>query len=46
MPLNKTGEKIKREMMKEYGEKKGEKVFYASVNKGILPKVKEGKKKK
>lgn len=43
MPLNKTGEKIKREMIKEYGKKKGEQVFYASENKGRLPKVKKGK---
>lgn len=42
MPLSKKGAKIKREMVKEYGEKKGEEVFYASVNKG---KIKGAKKK-
>jgi hypothetical protein len=34
MPLTEKGEKIKGAMQKEYGEKKGEQVFYASKNKG------------
>ena len=34
MPLTKKGQKIKSAMAKEYGSKKGEKVFYASINKG------------
>ena len=34
MPLTKTGEKVKSAMSKTYGAKKGERVFYASMNKG------------
>jgi hypothetical protein len=53
MPLNKKESKIKKAMEKEYGTKKGESVFYASVNKGKLgpaskmrhaAKAKKGKK--
>jgi hypothetical protein len=36
MPLNKKGKKIKAAMKKEYGNKKSEKVFYASENKGKI----------
>ena len=36
MPLNKKGEKIMSAMKKEYGGKKGERVFYASRNKGRI----------
>lgn len=36
MPLTKKGEEIKEAMTKEYGAKKGEKVFYASKNKGTI----------
>jgi len=36
MPLTKKGDKILRNMKKEYGEKKGESVFYASENKGTI----------
>jgi hypothetical protein len=36
MPLTKKGEKIKTAMKKEYGAKKGTKVFYASQNKGTI----------
>ena len=36
MPLNKKGKTIKAAMKKEYGAKKGEKVFYASENKGTI----------
>lgn len=42
MPLTKKGGKIERAMDKEYGDKKGKKVFYASINKG---KVKGAEKK-
>lgn len=31
-PLTKTGKKILASMESEYGEKKGKKVFYASIN--------------
>lgn len=33
MPLSKSGKKVMKNMKKEYGSKKGEEVFYASVNK-------------
>jgi len=41
VPLTKKGQKIKKAMMKPksrggYGGKKGEQVFYASQNKGII----------
>lgn len=36
MPLTLKGKKIKEAMEKEYGEEKGEKVFYASENKGKI----------
>ena len=39
MPLNKKGRKIKKAMTKQYGKKKGEKVFYAMENSGKLRKV-------
>lgn len=41
MPLNKKGKKIKKVMEKEYGKKKGEKIFYASENKGTIKDVKK-----
>lgn len=36
MPLTKKGRKIKREMSKTYGQKTGERVFYASQNAGKI----------
>ena len=36
MPLTKKGSKIKRAMQKEYGKERGERVFYASQNKGTI----------
>ena len=44
MPLTSKGKKIKRAMTKEYGAEKGEKVFYASANKGTIGGVHEKKK--
>lgn len=44
MPLTKKGNKILTNMKKEYGSKKGESVFYASINKGKVTGA-EGKKK-
>jgi len=44
MPLTKKGSEIKAAMKKQYGEKKGEKVFYASANKGTIEGVEKGKK--
>jgi len=47
MPLTKKGKKIKANMKKTYGAKKGEKVFYASRNKGKITGVDpESSKKK
>ena len=43
MPLNKKGKKIKKSMVKQYGKKKGEAVFYAMENSG---KLKVSKKRK
>jgi hypothetical protein len=45
MPLTDKGKKILKEMKKEYGADKGERVFYASANKGRLKGV-EGKRRK
>lgn len=36
MPLTEKGRKIKREMVKQYGKEKGERVFYASERKGTI----------
>jgi len=35
MPLTKTGKKVLAAMRKRYGKKKGEEIFYASINKGL-----------
>ncbi len=35
-PLTEKGRKIKAEMRKEYGKKKGDEVFYASQKKGTI----------
>jgi hypothetical protein len=43
MPLNKKGKKIKKSMVKQYGKKKGEAVFYAMENSGKLKGVKKNK---
>jgi hypothetical protein len=36
MPLTSKGKNIQRRMKEQYGEKKGEQVFYASKNKGTI----------
>ena len=36
MPLTKKGAKIKAAMRREYGAKKGDRVFYASENSGKI----------
>lgn len=36
MPLTKKGKKIKKSMEKTYGKERGERVFYASQNKGTI----------
>ena len=45
MPLTKKGKKIKRAMVKQYGKEKGEKVFYASQNKGTIKGTHKTRKK-
>ena len=45
MPLNAKGRKIKKQMEKTYGKKKGEKVFYASENSGKVKGVTKKRKK-
>ena len=45
MPLTKKGKKIKKAMVKQYGKKKGEQVFYASENKGTIKNVAKKRKK-
>ncbi len=44
MPLTKKGDKIKKAMKEEYGEEKGERVFYASINKGKVKGAEESAK--
>ena len=46
MPLTKKGSKIMSAMKDQYGEKKGEQVFYASKNAGKIKGVDKAKKKK
>lgn len=36
MPMTEKGSKIMRAMKKKYGKKKGQEVFYASMNKGTI----------
>ena len=40
MPLNNKGKKIMTSMKKQYGKKRGEQVFYASLNKKKIKGVK------
>jgi hypothetical protein len=42
MPISKAGQKIMANLKKQYGEKKGEGVFYAMENKGEIPGMKKG----
>ena len=45
MPMTKKGEKIMAAMKEQYGAEKGERVFYASKNKGKIKGVeKKGRK--
>jgi len=46
MPLTKKGKKILKNMEEEYGEEKGEQVFYASANKGTITGVEKKTRKK
>ena len=45
MPLTDKGRKIKKAMEKQYGKERGERVFYASENKGTIKGVAKKKKK-
>lgn len=45
MPLTKKGLKIREAMEKYYGEEKGDRVFYASINKGNIKGAEKKKKK-
>lgn len=46
MPLTDKGAKIMKAMKHQYGAKKGESVFYASVNKGTISGVEGSRKHK
>lgn len=47
MPLTEKGEKILQSMQRQYGKKRGKRVFYASANKGTIAGVhKSGGKKR
>jgi hypothetical protein len=46
MPLTLKGFKIRRNMEKEYGKEKGDRVFYASENKGTIKGLRFRKAKK
>ena len=46
MPLTAKGRKIKTAMIRQYGDKKGEQVFYASENKGTIKGIAKRRKKK
>ena len=43
MPLTVKGKKIKKSMIKHYGKKKGEEVFYKSEKKGTIKGIKKKK---
>jgi len=46
MPLNKKGKKVKKAFEKEYGKKKGDSIFYASINSGTVKNATKKKSKK
>lgn len=46
MPLTEKGRKIMANMKAQYGADKGERVFYASKNKGTISGVDKGSRKK
>ena len=45
MSLNEKGRKIMKSMKEQYGKKRGETVFYASKNKGVIKGVEKKKKR-
>jgi hypothetical protein len=46
MPLTKKGMKVRRAMRKQYGAKKGDRVFFASQNKGTIKGTHKKRKRK
>lgn len=46
MPLTTKGRKVMRELKDQYGDRRGEGVFYAMVNSGQLTGVEEKRKRK
>lgn len=42
MPMSKAGKKMMNNMKKQYGDKKGKKVFYAMENQGRVPRMAKG----
>jgi hypothetical protein len=46
MPLSRRGRKVKEAMEKEYGKDKGDRVFYASENKGVITGLRHRRKKR
>lgn len=46
MPLTKKGKKVKAAMEKQYGKKRGNRVFYATENKGSVKGLAKKRKKK
>lgn len=46
MPLSRKGRKIRAAMREEYGKEKGDRVFYASENKGTIKGLRRGGNKK
>lgn len=46
MPLTTKGRKVMRELKDQYGDTRGEAVFYAMVNSGKLTNVEEKKRKR
>ena len=45
MPLSKKGKKILKRMKKTYGKSEGERVFYASANKGTITGIEKRKRR-
>lgn len=43
MPLTKKGKTVLSSMRKQYGKDKGERVFYASINKGTVTGAEKGR---
>jgi hypothetical protein len=46
MPLTKKGQTILASMKSQYGDKKGESVFYASINAGKISGVEGGRRRR